>query len=584
MSVIRYFVFLLALAPTVYSAAQTTDGALEINPVRMELFVRSDSELTDDVVAFAKTFAEKRQGFDLVIHDVIKDRDQLVRLWDITKRSKRDKPVVPAFYCCDRIYFGFAGPEQTAKSIEQFITVEVYTRATCPKCVSAKAFLKKLTPRWPGLRFQIYDVTYDASARSRWEAICRSQGKPPGLPTIDFGGQVIIGYQGDDITGVELENLIHRVTNNQSGERETAPATGDSSSLFPHFRGSTRLAASSTLMPPLAWTGWSWQAWRLIGQVEPQGQPSESLEESPPANEAGSTEERSHSEPQTESIPGLDDLLLPEDAGAGDVGEAELSTSVAAEQASPDVIDVPFFGELRPSELGFPLFTFLVGLVDGFNPCAMWILVFLLSVLVNIRERRKILLIAGTFVVVSGIAYFAFMAAWLNLFLLIGIARPIQIILGLMALVIGIVNVKDFFAFKKGISFSIPESSKPGLYKRVREIVSAKYLTVALAGVVALAVIVNMVELLCTAGLPALYTQVLTMQEFSIWKNYGYLALYISAYMFDDSVLLAIVVATLSHRRLQEREGRYLKLVSGLVILALGLVMIFKPEWLQLQA
>jgi cytochrome c biogenesis protein CcdA len=277
-----------------------------------------------------------------------------------------------------------------------------------------------------------------------------------------------------------------------------------------------------------------------------------------------------------------DDLALPDEAGETDIGEAASTPEPSPSEPQSDVIDLPVFGELRVSDLGLPLFTFLVGLVDGFNPCAMWILVFLLSVLVNVKDRRKILLIAGTFVLVSGIAYFAFMAAWLNLFMLIGIARKTQVILGVLAMLIGIINVKDFFAFKKGISLSIPESSKPGLYKRVREIVSAKYLTAALAGVIVLAVIVNMVELLCTAGLPALYTQILTMQELPLWKNYSYLALYIAAYMLDDTILLTVVVATLSHRRLQEREGRWLKLISGLVILMLGLVMIFKPEWLQL--
>ncbi len=212
----------------------------------------------------------------------------------------------------------------------------------------------------------------------------------------------------------------------------------------------------------------------------------------------------------------------------------------------------------------------------------MWVLVFLLSVLVNVKDRRKILLVAGTFVIVSGLAYFTFMAAWLNIFMLIGIARPAQLILGVLALLIGAINIKDFFAFKKGITLSIPESSKPGLYKRVREIVAAKYMTAALASVVVLAVVVNMVELLCTAGLPALYTQILTMQDLPAWKNYAYLALYIAAYMLDDTILLTIVVITLSNRRLQEKEGRWLKLLSGLAIFLLGVVMIFKPELLQL--
>ncbi len=266
-----------------------------------------------------------------------------------------------------------------------------------------------------------------------------------------------------------------------------------------------------------------------------------------------------------------------------EVGQTGVIATDAGESEVPsDLIELPWFGAVRASDMGLPLFTFLVGLVDGFNPCAMWVLVFLLSVLVNIKDRRKILLIAGTFVVVSGLAYFAFMAAWLNLFMLIGIARPAQVILGLIAVLIGAINIKDFFAFKKGISLSIPESRKPGLYKRVREIVSAKYLTAALASVVVLAVVVNMVELLCTAGLPALYTQILTMQDLPAWKNYAYLALYIVAYMLDDSILLAIVVVTLSHRKLQEKEGRWLKLISGLAIFLLGIAMIFKPEMLQL--
>lgn len=140
--------------------------------------------------------------------------------------------------------------------------------------------------------------------------------------------------------------------------------------------------------------------------------------------------------------------------------------------------------------------------------------------------------------------------------------------------------IKDFFAFRRGLSLSIPESAKPGLYARVRRVVSAERLTAALAGAVVLALLVNTVELLCTAGLPALYTQILTYRRYPTRLNYLYLGLYNVAYMLDDAIVLTIVVVTLSRRRLQEREGRWLKLVSGLVILALGLVMLIKPDWL----
>ena len=245
-----------------------------------------------------------------------------------------------------------------------------------------------------------------------------------------------------------------------------------------------------------------------------------------------------------------------------------------------DAIQVPVLGRLRVSQLGLPLFTFLIGLADGFNPCAMWVLVFLLSVLVNIKDRRKILVVAGTFVVVSGLAYFAFMAAWFSVFQLIGFLRPVQIGLGGLAILIGIVNIKDFFYFHQGLSFSIPDAAKPGIYRRVREIVSANYLTTALVGATVLAVVVNIVELLCTAGLPALYTEILSLQQLSTMMNYAYLGLYIVAYMLDDTILVAIVVTTMSRRRLQEGEGRWLKLASGTIILLLGGVMIFQPNLL----
>src|SRR5690606_12148753 len=120
--------------------------------------------------------------------------------------------------------------------------------------------------------------------------------------------------------------------------------------------------------------------------------------------------------------------------------------------------------EVRAGELGLPLFTLLIGLVDGFNPCAMWVLLFLLSLLANLRDRRRMALIGGTFVIISGAAYYAFMAAWLNVFLLIGLSRAVQVVLGVVALGIGVLNVKDFVRPRRGPSLHIPESAKPGIY------------------------------------------------------------------------------------------------------------------------
>lgn len=243
-------------------------------------------------------------------------------------------------------------------------------------------------------------------------------------------------------------------------------------------------------------------------------------------------------------------------------------------------IETTWFGEIRVSDLGLPLFTIAIGLLDGFNPCAMWVLLFLLSLLVNLRDRLKMAVIAGTFVVVSGLVYFAFMAAWLNLFLLIGFSRAVQIGLGGIALFVGAINVKDFFALDRGVSLSIPESAKPSFYARVRAILQADNLVGALIGIVILATLVNIIEFLCTAGFPALYTQILTAQQLPLWTYYGYLGLYNVAYMFDDGLMVAIAVVTLSRTKLQERTGRWLKLISGVVMAGLGGILLLAPKWL----
>ncbi len=269
-------------------------------------------------------------------------------------------------------------------------------------------------------------------------------------------------------------------------------------------------------------------------------------------------------------------------------GEGEEGEGCAAEPVIPcegegarESVTLPLFGRVAARDIGLPAFTAIVGLVDGFNPCAMWVLLFLLSLLVNLKSRWRMLAVAGTFVLVSGLVYFAFMAAWLNVFLWVGMSRALQAVLGVVALLAGGVHVKDFIAFHRGVTLSIPERAKPAIYARVNRVLTAENLVGAIASVVALAFLVNAVELLCTAGLPAVYTQVLASHGLPRWQHYAYLALYQVFYMLDDSVMLAVAIVTLSRRRLQERGGRVLKLVSGLVMVALGVLLIVKPEWLR---
>ena len=258
--------------------------------------------------------------------------------------------------------------------------------------------------------------------------------------------------------------------------------------------------------------------------------------------------------------------------------EADLSLTCSTTGATKDnkqSITLNFLGsQFSSNELELPLFTIIMGLLDGFNPCSMWVLILMISLLAPMKNRPRMFVIAGTFVAVEGLAYFVFMAAWLNLFLFIGLSRISEIAIGVIALTAGAINLKDFWFYGQGISLSIPDSAKPDIYARMRNILHAKNLTGALIGAVILAILVQLVEFMCTSGFPALYTRLLTLKQLDSVSYYSYLLLYNVAYMLDDIIILSIGIVTLSQRRLQEKEGRWLKLLSGLVMVALAVYLL----------
>jgi hypothetical protein len=184
------------------------------------------------------------------------------------------------------------------------------------------------------------------------------------------------------------------------------------------------------------------------------------------------------------------------------------------------------------------------------------------------------------FVLCSGLMYFAFMAAWLNLFQLLGNLAWVTLAAGLMALAVGLINVKDFFRFGRGVSLSIPESRKPGLYRRARAILAAGSVPAMLAATLLLALAANFYELLCTAGFPMVYTRLLTLQDLGATQHYLYLALYNLVYVIPLAVIVGVFAFTMGARRLSEREGRLLKLMSGLMMLQLGILLVLAPDWL----
>ncbi len=256
--------------------------------------------------------------------------------------------------------------------------------------------------------------------------------------------------------------------------------------------------------------------------------------------------------------------------------------SPADEPAAPDRAEVtglqlPLVGTIDPSNWGLPILTAVIAGLDAFNPCAFFVLLFLLSLMVHARSRARMLLVGGTFVLFSGLIYFVFMAAWLNVFLWIGELRIVTVIAGLVAVTLAAVNIKDYFWFKSGPSLSIPDSKKPGMYQRMRNLVAAPSVLAMLAGTAVLAIVVNSYELLCTAGLPMVYTRILTLREADSFVFYMYLVFYNVVYVIPLLAIVGLFVMKFGSRKLGESEGRVLKLMSGMMMLGLGAVMLFAP-------
>jgi thiol-disulfide isomerase/thioredoxin len=241
-------------------------------------------------------------------------------------------------------------------------------------------------------------------------------------------------------------------------------------------------------------------------------------------------------------------------------------------------VQVPMLGLVNPADWGLPILTVVIAGLDAFNPCAFFVLLFLLSLMVHARSRTRMLLVGGTFVMISGIIYFVFMAAWLNVFLLIGELRMVTLVAGVIAVSLAAINIKDYFWFQAGgPSLSIPESKKPGMYQRMRNLVAARSLMAMLAGTAVLAIAVNSYELLCTAGLPMVYTRILTLREADTFVYYMYLVLYNIIYVIPLLIIVMLFVLRFGSRKLGEREGRLLKLMSGMMMLGLGGVMLVAP-------
>lgn len=271
-------------------------------------------------------------------------------------------------------------------------------------------------------------------------------------------------------------------------------------------------------------------------------------------------------------------------AGCPDAG-ADLGPGVVPGTATPDPpvrrIDLPFFGEIDAGAQSLVLSTVLIAAVDGVNPCSLWVLSILLALTLRTGSRRTTAVTGLVFILVTGLVYALFIGGIFSVFQVLSFAPAVRIVVAVLAVAFAAVNIKDFFWFKAVVSLSIPESRKPGIYQRMRRVLaSAESLPALVGSTVVLAAGVSFVELACTAGFPVLWTNLVSARAVSTPEFTLLLGLYMLVYQLDELIIFAVAVATMRMTKLQERQGRFLKLLSGMLMISLALVMLVRPSLL----
>jgi cytochrome c biogenesis protein CcdA/glutaredoxin len=276
--------------------------------------------------------------------------------------------------------------------------------------------------------------------------------------------------------------------------------------------------------------------------------------------------------------------VLPPTSGAETVAVLQSGEVPPREHVTPPleistVITVPFVGKVDMAAQPIILSTLLISFVDGFNPCSLWVLTLLLGMVLHSGSRKRVVLVGLVFLATTATIYGGFMVGIFKVLGYVAYISWIQWVVALFALVFGAVNVKDYFWFKKGFSFTIADSSKPGIYKAMRGLLNPENKGIALAlATMVMAAGIALVELPCTAGFPVVWSQLVQHQEIG-WVGYSLLlAGYLFVYLSIEIVIFLTAVLTLKLGRFEEKHGQVLKLVGGMIMIALGLVLLIEPE------
>jgi len=387
----------------------------------------------------------------------------------------------------------------------------------CPHCAVAKPFLAELNERFPSMIVRDYEVWYHPQNQAPFIQMAAKYGfEPSGVPTIFIGDQFWEGF-GEGYTDLAVEAAVARCA------AEGCVDAGAGVSAITPLPTATP-APAPTVAPTVAAVAAALAA----------------------AQDGATTTE------QAAALPPVQNSSL---------------------------LALPWLGQVDLAAQSLIASTALIAFVDGFNPCSLWVLTMLLALTLHTGSRRKVFIIGLVFITVTALVYVAFIAGLFSMFSLLSFAPWIQVLVALVALFFAAVNIKDYFWYKEGISFTIADEQKPGIYRRMRGVMNAGDSLPALIGAtIVMAAGVSLVEFTCTAGFPMLWTNLLVAQGVTAITFAALLLLYMVIYQLDELVIFGVAVVTLRASKLEEKQGRILKLISGVLMLTLALVMLINPK------
>lgn len=271
-----------------------------------------------------------------------------------------------------------------------------------------------------------------------------------------------------------------------------------------------------------------------------------------------------------------EDITLPTEGLEQDITIEEFNDSYGEYS-----FKLPIIGEVNTKDLTLPLTTIVIGLVDGFNPCAMWILLFLITMLIGMKDRKKMFILGFSFIFTSGLIYFLIMLLWLDVSKLLISIKYIRILIGLVAIIIGLINFIKGIKKEKGCTI-VEDKKRSKIISKIKSFTTEKSIILALLGVITLAISVNVIELACSAGLPLIYTEILSLANVTKYEEISYLLVYIFFFLIDDIIVFIIAMFTLKVTGISNKYSKLSKIIGGIILFIMGILLIFFPNIIML--